>query len=211
MSSDTEPSIDDYDATIGGERKSVEAGTIDVGIEIAGERTSTTATPGKKSIEVFISGDSNTLRIPGEDEEIVLYLTGDHNSLIVAEGMSVTTKLDEGASTSIKRQEFESAGDTDKEPELIEQTKNEAYASVGLFGIDVITYQTEATEREWCRYCGRDADTVVQRHEERVLAVFGLRFQLEQGGLSDECEHCTTRIDPDDVKLTEDERRQVYR
>jgi hypothetical protein len=210
MSTDTEPSTDDYDTTIGGERKSVDAGTIDVGIEIAGERTSTTAAPGADSIEVLISGDSNTLRIPGDDEEIALYLTGDHNSLIVAEGMAVTTKLDEGTSTSIKRQEFDPAG-TDAEPDLIDQSKDEAYASVGLFGIDVITYQTEATEREWCRYCGRDADTVVQRHEEKVLAVFGLRFKLEQGGLSDECEHCTTRIDPDEVELTEDERRQVYR
>jgi hypothetical protein len=210
MSTDIEPSTDDYDTTIGGERKSVDAGTIDVGIEIAGERTSTTAVPGADSIEVLISGDSNTLRIPGDDEEIALYLTGDHNSLIVAEGMAVTTKLDEGTSTSIKRQEFDPAG-TDAEPDLINQSKDEAYASVGLFGIDVITYQTEATEREWCRYCGRDADTVVQRHEEKVLAVFGLRFKLEQGGLSDECEHCTTRIDPDEVELTEDERQQVYR
>lgn len=210
MSTDTAPSTDDYDATIGGERKSVDAGTIDVGIEIAGVRTSTTAVPGTESIEVLISGDRNTLRVPGDDEEIVLYLTGDHNSLIVAEGMTVTTKLDEGTSTSIKRQEFEPA-ETEGETDLIDQSKDEAYASVGLFGIDVITYQTEATEREWCRYCGRDADTVVQRHEEKVLAVFGLRFTLERGGLSDECEHCTTRIDPDEVELTEDERRQVYR
>lgn len=210
MSTDTEPSTDDYDATIGGERKSVEAGTIDVGIEIAGERTSTTATPGAESIEVLISGDSNTLRIPGEDEEIVLYLTGDHNSLIVAERMSVTTKLDEGVSTSIKRQEFEPVG-TEGEPDLIEQSKDEAYASMGLFGIDVITYQSEATEREWCHYCGRDADTVVQRHEEKVLSLFGFRFTLESGGFSDECEHCTTQLDPDDMKLTDDERRQIYR
>jgi hypothetical protein len=210
MSASTTPATDDYDATISGKRKSVDAGTIETGIEIAGERTSTTAIPGAESIEVLISGDHNTLRVPGKDEEIVLYLTGDHNSLIVAEEMTVTTKQDTGESTSIKRQEFESAG-TDAEPDLIEQSKDEAYASVGLFGIDIVTYQTEAIEREWCHYCGRDADTIVQRHEEKVLSLFGFRFTLKRGGLSDECEHCTTRTDPDEMELTEDERRQIYR
>lgn len=211
MSTDALPSTDDYDASIGGKRKSTDAGTIETGIEITGERTSTTATPGAASIEVLITGDHNTLRVPGTDEELILYLTGSHNSLIVAEEMTVTTKLDEGTSTSIKRQAFESTDKTSSEPDLIEQSKDEAYASIGLFGIDMVTYQTAASEREWCHYCGRDADTIIQRHEEKILSIFGLRFTLKHDGLSDECEHCTAQINSNEMELTEDERREIYR
>jgi hypothetical protein len=200
------PDTSDYDTTVTGERKSVDAGEISEGIEIASQSSAVELTPASDSVDVYLRGARNSVTVRGTDEEVVLYLEGDHNSITLGQGMSLRTPLDTGSATSISRQSFAD----DQPPELVRQTKDEAYAQLGWFGIDLVSYQQTATEREFCQYCGRDADTIVTRHEEKVLTILGLSLTLKEVATSDECPHCTPNVD-EVVDLTEEERRQIYR
>ena len=202
----SEPNAAAYDTTVTGERKAVDAGTIQRGIAVESESSSVEFVPGRDSVELLLSGDHNSVTVRG-DEELVLHLTGSHNTVTVGQGMRVRTETDEGSSISIEREAF----DADGEPELVRRTKSEAYRSVGWFGYDLVSYQTEQSEREYCHYCGNDrADTVVERREERVLALFGLRVTVRTVAASDECPNCTPVAEAD-VELSSEERRDIYR
>lgn len=200
------PDTSTYDATVTGERKSVDAGEIAHGIEIASHSSAIEFTPASDTVEVYLGGERNSVTIRGTDETVVLYLEGDHNSITLGQGMSLRTPLDTGSATSIDRTSFADG----QPPELVSRTKEEAYAQLGWFGYDLVSYQQTATEREFCHYCGRDADTIVTRHEEKVLTAFGLSLSLKEVATSDECPHCTPNVD-EVVDLTERERREIYR
>jgi hypothetical protein len=76
--------------------------------------------------------------------------------------------------------------------------------------LPVVTYQTEATEREYCHGCGADADGIVHRHEERVLTVVGLSMTVRTRARSDQCPDCADYIPETEVELTDAERRDIY-
>ncbi len=69
-------------------------------------------------------------------------------------------------------------------------------------------YQTDAADQKMCRYCGREADDIVHRHEETVLCLFGAYLTVKRGGVSDECEYCAVQLG--EIELSEDERRRIY-
>jgi hypothetical protein len=201
------PDAGEYDTTVTGERKSVDAGTVQRGIAVESESSSVVFEPGEDSVALLLAGDHNSVTARGDDEELVLHLTGSHNTITVGRDMRVRTETDQGTSISIEREDFDAGG----EPELVRQTKSEAYRRVGWFGYDLVSYQTEQTEREYCHYCGNDrADTVVERREERVLALFGLRVTVRTVAASDECPNCTP-FEEADVELSSEERRDIYR
>jgi hypothetical protein len=201
------PDAGEYDTTVTGERKSVDAGTVQRGIAVESESSSVVFEPGEDSVALLLAGDHNSVTARGDDEELVLHLTGSHNTITVGRDMRVRTETDQGTSISIEREDFDAGG----EPELVRQTKSEAYRRVGWFGYDLVSYQTEQTEREYCHYCGNDrADTVVERREERVLALFGLRITVRTVAASDECPNCTP-VEEADVELSSEERRDIYR
>ena len=197
---------DDYDQVVTGERKSVDAGEVETGVAIVGERTSTTMVPAADLIEVYVGGDRNSVVVRGSDEEVALSLVGSNNSVTVGTRMSVRTERDEGVANSLSRREFE----TDDGPDLVRRSEREAYASLGLFGVETITFQSEAEEQERCQFCGREARSIVHRHERKVLTVLGLNVTLEKGGVSDECEHCTRYVPDSDLEFTDEERYQIY-
>jgi len=200
------PATDEYDRRVTGERTSVDAGAVETGIEIACESSSVTFVPASDTVEVYLTGDRNSIEVRGDDETIILFLEGDSNSLTVGQGMDVRRELDDGSALSISREDFGAA----EEPELIQRSKSEAYASLGWFGYDLVSYQEASEEREYCHYCGRDADTIVQRRKEKVLTCFGLNLTLSEVASSDECPHCTPEVEAT-IDLSDDERRQIFR
>jgi hypothetical protein len=119
--------------------------------------------------------------------------------------MALQRERDEGEANSISRERFE----TERERDLVRTTRDEAYASLGWFGVDLVSYQT-GVERDHCRYCGHDAEHVIERREEKVLSVFGLQFTLGTVASSDECSFCREPADTD-VNLSDRERREIYR
>jgi len=112
---------------------------------------------------------------------------------------------DEGRANSIDRH-----GEDSTETDLIRQDRDEAYADLGLFDYTVVSYQTRATEREFCHNCGRDAETIVRRHDEKVLRIFGLTVSTSERTATDECPNCTPYVTDDEVELTESERRDIF-
>lgn len=205
MSSDPDASA--YDTTVTGERKSVDAGTIERGIAVESEGSSVEFVPGADSVELLLAGDHNSVTARGRDEELVCHLTGSHNTITVGQEMRVRTETDEGSSISIEREDFEA----DEDPEVLRRSKDEAYGNLGWFGYDLVSYQRVQQDREYCHYCGNErADTVVERREERVLTVFGLSLSLRTLATSDECPNCTP-FEEAEVELSSDERRDIYR
>lgn len=209
MSADAEGSGGKYDAevTVAGRGRSTDAGEITESIEVAGTRSTATATVAPKSdaVDLYLTGDHNTVELRGYDQTVNFYHEGKHNTVKIAPKMSLQTRTEEGAHSSIKRDE-----DLETEPdenELIRRTREEALSDLGLFGYSKITYQTDADDQDRCRYCGREAEDIVHRHQERVLRFLGLTFTTESGDVSDECSYCTTKVD---VGLDEDERRRIF-
>jgi len=209
MSADAHGSGGDHDAevTVAGQSQSSDVGEITDSIEVAGERTSTTATVSgdTDAVDLYLTGDHNAVELQGYDQTVAFYHEGKHNTVRIAPKMSLETRRDDGAHTSIQRDE-----ELETEPpgtDLIRKTREEALSDLGLFGYGKVTYQTEADDQERCRYCGRDTGDVVHRHQEEVLAVLGLTFTMEKGDVSDECEFCTTKVD---VGLDEDDRRRIF-
>lgn len=203
------PDAGEYDTTITGERKSVDAGTVERGIAVRSEGSSVVFEPGSDSVELLLAGDHNSVTVRGDDEELVLHLTGSHNTITVGQDMHVRTATDEGSSISIEREDFDAGEDAD--PDLLRRTKKDAYGELGWFGVGLVTYQRVQDDREYCHYCGNDrTDTVVERREERVLTVFGLSVSLRTVATSDECPNCTP-FEEADVELSSSERRDIYR
>jgi hypothetical protein len=198
------PDTEAFEATVGSERESVDAGTVE-SLAVTGERCAVDVTPATDEFRLAVAGDHNSVRVRGTDETVVLELTGDRNSLTVAEGMSLRRERDGGEANSISRERFETEG----EPDLVRTTKDEAYAGLGWFGLDLVSYQTEI-ERDHCQYCGHDAERVIERREEKVLTVFGLQFTLRTVASSDECSFCRVPADAT-VDLSDRERREIYR
>ena len=209
MSADAEGSGGSYDAevTVAGRGRSTDAGEISESIEVAGEQSSTTATvaPRSDAIDLYLTGDHNTVELRGYDQTVNFHHEGKHNTVAIAPKMSLNTASESGAHCSIEREE-DLETDPD-ETELIRRTREEALSDLGLFGYGSITYQSRADDQNRCRYCGRDAEDIVHRHQERVLRVLGLTFTTESGDVSDECSYCTTKVD---VGLDEDERRRIF-
>ena len=198
------PESGEYEATVGGDRESVDAGTVE-SLAVTGERCAVDVTPATDEFRLALAGDHNSVRVRGSDETVVLELTGDRNSLALGEEMSLRRERDEGEANSISRESFE----TGSEPDLVQTTRDEAYAGLGWFGLDLVSYQTEI-ERDHCQYCGHDAERVIERREEKVLCLFGLTFTLKTVASSDECSFCRVPANAS-VDLSDRERREIYR
>ena len=209
MSADAEGGGGDHDAevTVAGRSQSSDVGEITDSIEVSGKHTSTTATVSSDvdAVDLYLTGDHNSVELRGYDQTVEFYHEGKHNTVRIAPKMSLETRREAGAHTSIKRDEdLETDHD---ESDLIRRTREEALSDLGLFGYGKVTYQTEAEDQDRCRYCGHDTGEVVHRHQEKVLAFLGLTFTVESGDVSDECEYCTTKVD---VGLDEEDRRRIF-
>lgn len=187
------------DHEIAGTQPSRDLGSVETDVAVAADRGSVDLTA-DAAITVRVEGDRNSVTVRGS-HPVDLRLTGERNGVTVAEAVDLTL-TDDGAANSVSRERFT------EPPELIEQSQEEAYAELGWFGFSVVTYQTDATEREYCHGCGTDADGIVHRHEERVLSVFGLSVTVRTRARSDQCPHCADYIP--EAELTEAERRDIY-
>lgn len=195
-----------FDRRVEGRRKSVDLGTLSEGVEVAGERVSATGLVERDAVGVHVTGEHCAVELRGAGR-VAFYHEGEHTTLTVDERIDLTTRRDDGVSTSVARESFDVSVGPDP-ADLVSRTRQEAYDDLGLAGVERVRYQTVAPDQERCRYCGREADAVVHRHEERVLSVLGYPLVLDSGGVSDECEHCAIRVDEGDV--SEVERRAIY-
>ena len=186
--------------TVEGTQTSRDLGVVEDDVTIPASSSSVDLTAGA-AVTVRLEGDRNSVTVRG-DHPVDLVVTGERNSATVAEAVDLTL-TDEGRANSVDREQFT------EPPELIEQSKDEAYAELGWFGFPVVTYQTEATEREYCHGCGADTDGIVHRHEERVLTVFGVSITVRTRARSDQCPQCSDYV-ADEVELTDAERRSIY-
>ena len=187
--------------TVTGTQTSRDLGTVTDDVVVEADRSAVELTA-DGAITVTVAGDRNSVTVRG-DEAVELVLSGERNSVTVGEAIDLTV-TDEGRANSVSREDF----GFENRPELVQQSKDEAYAELGWFGFSVVTYQTEAQEREYCHGCGADADTIVHRNEERVLTVLGWSLTVRNRARSDQCPHCADYIP--DVELTEAERREIY-
>lgn len=192
------------DVVVTGTQAARDVGETAEDVRVEADRSSVACTAAT-DITVAVLGDRNSVTVEGADVAVTLRVDGERNSATVGEAVSLTVR-DEGRGNSVQREQFVK----DTGPDLVRTAKDEAYADLGWFGTSIATYQTEATEREYCHNCGRDADAIVYRHEERVLSVFGVTITLGERATSDECEHCTEQIPADAIELTEAERRDIY-
>ncbi|MCU4799279.1 hypothetical protein OB920_02700 [Halobacteria archaeon HArc-gm2] len=201
--------MDEYDVRVVGERKSR---TIDEPIEsvaVASTRGSVDVTDASDGLVVAVEGDRNSVVVGGSDGTVRLRIDGQRNSITVADTLELVVERDDGSANSIARQSFETDEDG-AAAELIRQDREEAYASLGWFGYSLVSYQTKATEQEFCQNCGRETDAVVRRHSERVLTVLGLSVSVGESTTADECEYCTLQVPDADVALSDAERRDIY-
>lgn len=197
---------EEFETTITGDRKSVDLGDVDGGVAVEGDRVSVSGTLVADAVPLAIRGEATSVQLHGDGGTVELYHEGSRNSLTVAPEIDVDTREDTGSRLSVDRDERLS---TDTGPsELVRQTREAAYSDLGWFGYATVRYQTDASDQQRCRYCGREADDIVHRHEETVLCVFGVCLTVKRGGVSDECEYCAVHLG--DVELSEAERRQIY-
>lgn len=199
----------EYDVRVVGERKSR---TIDEpvdGVAVASTRGSVDVTDAADGLVLAVEGDRNSVVVGGSDATVTLRIDGQRNSITVADALELVVERDDGSANSIAREAFETDDGSDA-AELVRQDREEAYAELGWFGYSLVTYQTTATEREFCQSCGRETDAVVRRHSERVLTVLGLSMSVGESTTADECEYCTLRVPDADVALSDAERRDIY-
>jgi len=189
--------------TVEGDQASRDLGTVTEDVAVEASRSSVELTA-DADLAVRVAGERNSVTVRG-DSAVDLALTGERNGVTVGDAVELTIS-DEGRANSVSREDFGFEG----RPELVQQSRDEALAELGWFGFAIVTYQTEATEREYCHACGADADTIVYRHEERVLTVLGWSMTLRNRARSDQCPHCSDYVPDSDVELTEAERREIY-
>lgn len=187
-----------------GTRKSRSLGEVSGTVTVESEQGSVDFTA-TDDVTLTVGGERNSVTAEGSDATVHLTIEGDRNSVSVARSLDLDIVGDEGVANSIDRHGEESSG-----PDLVRTDREEAYADVGLFDYTLVTYQTNATEREFCHNCGRDAETIIHRHEETVLSVFGLTVTVGERTGSDECPACTPHVPDEDVALTESERREIF-
>jgi hypothetical protein len=187
-----------------GTQKSRSLGEIDGSVSVESERGSVEFTA-TDDVSLTVVGDRNSVTAGGSDATVRLTVEGDRNSVSVAQALDLEIEADEGAANSIGRHGSEREG-----PDLVRTDRSEAYADLGLFDYTMVSYQTRATEREFCHNCGEDADAIVRRHEEKVLSVLGLTLSVGERTSSDECPHCTSHVPDDAVALSESERREIF-
>ncbi|PSP80050.1 hypothetical protein BRC81_02305 [Halobacteriales archaeon QS_1_68_20] len=196
----------EFETSVTGDRKSVDLGEIDGGVAVEGDRVSVSGTLVADAVPLAILGESTSVTIGGDGGTVRLHHEGSRNSLTVAPEIEVETVEDTGSRLSVSRDERLS---TDTGPsDLVRRTRAQAYGDLGWFGYATVRYQSEASDQEQCRYCGREADEIVHRHEETVLCLFGACLTVKRGGVSDECEYCAVRLG--DIELSEEERRRIY-
>jgi len=188
-----------------GTRKSRSLGEVGGTISVESERGSVEFTA-TDDVVLTVGGERNSVTAHGSGSTVRLSIDGDRNSVSIARSLDLEIHDDEGVANSIDRHGEEQSG-----PELVRTDRAEAYADLGLFDYTMVSYQTNATEREFCHNCGRDAETIVRRHEETVLAVFGFTVTLGERTGSDECPECTPHVPDEDVELSEAERREIFR
>jgi ribosomal protein L34E len=194
----------DDTVTVVGTQKSRSLGDVCGSVAVETTRGSVEFTA-SGDVDLVISGDRNSVAAAGTDATVRLTIEGDRNSVSVARALDLDIVADEGRANSIDRH-----GEDSTETDLIRQDRDEAYADLGLFDYTVVSYQTRATEREFCHNCGRDAETIVRRHDEKVLRIFGLTVSTSERTATDECPNCTPYVTDDEVELTESERRDIF-
>jgi len=187
-----------------GTQKSRSLGEIDGSVSVESERGSIEFTA-TDDVSLTIGGDRNSVTAGGSDATVRLTVEGDRNSVSVAQALDLEIDADDGSANSIKRHGSEREG-----PDLVRTDRSEAYADLGLFDYTMVSYQTRATEREFCHNCGADADAIVRRHEEKVLSVLGLTLSVGERTSSDECPECTSYVPDEAVALSESERREIF-
>lgn len=192
--------------TVRGDRKSVDLGDVDGDVAVEGNRISVSGTLAADAVTLTVAGDHTSVTLQGDGGTVDLVHEGTATSVETAPDIDVVTERDTGSRLSVSTDERLSV---QSEPEeLIRQSREEAYGDLGWFGYGSVRYQTDASEKGNCEYCGREADDIVHRHEETVLALFGLHLTVEHGAISDECEYCS--VTTGDVSLSEEERSRIY-
>lgn len=194
----------DNEVRVVGTRKSRSLGEVDGQVIVESEQGSVDFTA-TDEVELRIDGTRNSVTADGTGETVRLQVAGDRNSVSVANALELEILADDGTANSIDRH-----GNEPEQSDLIRTDKESAYADLGLFDYTMVSYQTTATEREFCHNCGADADPVIKRHEEKVLSAFGLTITVGERSSSDECPDCTPYVSDEDVQLTESERREIF-
>jgi len=194
----------DSELRVVGTRKSRSLGDVSGSVTVESEQGSVDFTA-TDDVTLTVGGERNSVTAEGSGATVRLAIEGDRNSVSVARSLDLEIIGDEGVANSIDRH-----GEAQSGPDLVRTDREEAYTDVGLFDYTVVSYQTNATEREFCHNCGRDAETIIRRHEEKVLSVFGLTVTVGERTGSDECPECTPHVPDEDVELTESERREIF-
>lgn len=154
------------------------------------------------AVEVSLLGHGHEVALDGADVPVTVHFNGYGNRVSVGPYVEATVETDNGYDNAVTDLAAELSADR-----FIEQTRAEAYSAAGT-GVEMVVYQTVAADREFCRGCGEKARTILHRHREKSLFLFGHRlFSFESGSVSDECEHCAL---PADVELTDLERRNIF-
>jgi hypothetical protein len=194
------------ETTVRGDRKSVDLGDVEGDLAIEGDRVSVSGTLAADAVTLSVRGEHTSVTLHGDGGTVELVHEGTATSVTTAPEIDVVTERDDGSRLSVDTDERLSVA---SEPEdLIRRHREEAYSNLGWFGYGSVRYQTDASDQPECRYCGREADDIVHRHEERLLVVFGLPITVERGAVSDECEYCSVAVG--DASLTEAERRRIF-
>jgi hypothetical protein len=174
---------DSVDARVTGTRVSRTIDDCPPDLEIASESGSVDVTVTDPPATVQVTGEGNSVTVRGRGP-VELVAEGGRNSITVAEAVELTLD-NRGTGNAIDREQF------DDGPDLVRKSREEAYADLGWFGYDAITYQSTADEREFCHSCGTDTDNIVHRHTQKVLKVLWFSLTVGDRTTVDECEECT--------------------
>lgn len=198
----TPPSLNAFDADITGwqQRETIESPTT--GVIVSGWDNSVTITDVTEDIHVYVLGGNNTIDVEGQRATVTLHLTGSGNSVELSPYLDIAVGTDSGIENSVDQTSF-------PVDDLIETTKNEAYSDV-FIGRKKVTYQGPARDKNTCPGCGAEADAVIERHQTDAFFVFGHPvYRFDSGGVSYQCEECSENAMPE-VKLTEEERKNLF-
>ncbi|WP_435102542.1 hypothetical protein [Halarchaeum sp. P4] len=198
----TEPPSRDpatYDVRVSGWEQTRTVEDPDVGVLVAGSRADVTITDASGHLALYLIGTEHSVSVDGE-ASVELHIVGRDTTVDLAPYIDIDRAVETG---------FDNDVTVEPVPyeDLIETTKDEAYGRITI-GRAKVTYQTPARDETWCNGCGKEAETIIRRHQEDAFFLFGIPLKtFASGSRTQECEHCAERID---ASLSAAEREEIF-
>ncbi|PSQ45838.1 hypothetical protein BRD17_00520 [Halobacteriales archaeon SW_7_68_16] len=152
---------------------------VDRGLHVAGGRCSLAIESLTGTIEAYVLGHHNEVRIEGRGD-VDIHVVGAENEVSVGPYVDATLETAVGRDNDLR-------SDSYPVEDLISETRSEV---TPFLGRSKVTWQEPAGESP-CPSCGTDTTAVIERRRMDALFVFGYPLRVYESGSRHECVACT--------------------